>query len=104
MSWVSLIAAGCFEVVGVIGITMVNRVLSFRSFSILIGGFALSFFCLAFAMTDISMGTAYAVWTGIGTVGGTLVGMIIYGEPKERMRIVYILLIIVSVIGLKLVG
>ncbi|MFP3390869.1 DMT family transporter [uncultured Brevibacillus sp.] len=104
MTWVSLVFAGLFEVVGVMGITQVNRKPSVRSFLVLIGGFALSFFLLSFAMTEIAMGTAYAVWTGIGTVGSALVGMLFYGEPKDKLRILCIALVIVSVAGLKLIA
>jgi len=53
-------------------------------------------------MKSLPAGTAYAVWTGIGTVGGTLVGMFFYGEDKDWKRILFISLIIVAVVGLKL--
>lgn len=49
------------------------------------------------------MGTAYAIWTGIGTVGGALIGMLFYGESKNKTRLLFILLVVVSVVGLKLV-
>lgn len=104
MTWVALVLAGCFEVVGVMGITQVNRNPSLRSYLVLFAGFALSFFLLSVAMKDIAMGTAYAVWTGIGTVGSALVGMLFYGEPKDKLRIFCIALVIVSVAGLKWIG
>lgn len=50
------------------------------------------------------MGTAYAVWTGIGTVGGALVGILFYGEPKDGKRIFFIALILGSAVGLKLIS
>jgi len=101
MVWILLILAGCFECVGVIGITKVNQKASLASYAVLIGGFLLSFILLSISMESIPMGTAYAVWTGIGTVGATLVGMFFYGESKDKWRIVFIVLIILSVIGLK---
>ncbi|GAB1532452.1 MULTISPECIES: multidrug efflux SMR transporter [Bacillales] len=104
MTWLSLIFAGLFEVVGVMGITQVNQKPSFRSFAVLIGGFSLSFFLLSFAMKEIPMGTAYAVWTGIGTVGSALVGMLFYGEAKDKLRILCIAMVIIAVAGLKLVA
>ena len=55
-------------------------------------------------MIDIPMGTAYAIWTGIGTAGGTIIGMIFYHESKNIMRILCILLILGSVIGLRLIN
>jgi len=104
MSWLSLILAGCFEVVGVMGITQVNQQPSFRSYVTLLGGFVLSFFFLSLAMKEIDMGTAYAVWTGIGTVGSTLLGMFVYGEAKDALRLIFMGIVIAAVTGLKLVG
>lgn len=104
MSWITLILAGCFEVVGVTGMAMVNKKFSIYSFITLVGGFSLSFILLSLAMREISMGTAYAIWTGIGAVGSTLVGMIFFGESKNKIRIFLIFLIIASVVGLKLIN
>ncbi|OMP68057.1 DMT family transporter [Domibacillus epiphyticus] len=104
MMWVLLIIAGLFEVVGVTGMSMVNTKKHVLSWIVLIGGFSLSFLCLSIAMTAIPMGTAYGVWTGIGTVGSTIVGMTIYGEPRDVKRIFFITMIIVSVVGLKIVS
>lgn len=104
MSWLCLIAAGCFEVIGVLGISLVNKRPSLGSISILVGGFVLSFFLLSIAMRDIPMGTAYAIWTGIGAAGGAAVGMLWLGEPRSLLRVGFILMIIVSAAGLKLIG
>jgi len=103
MSWLWLILAGCFEVVGVIGITQVNQRASFRSYLIMGGGFLLSFLFLSLAMKEIAMGTAYAVWTGIGTVGSTVIGMVFYKEPKDTLRLFFIAIVIIAVAGLKLI-
>ncbi len=104
MSWVALILAGCFEVVGVMGMAMINKKLSIYSIITLVGGFTLSFILLSLAMREISMGTAYAIWTGIGTVGSALVGMVFFGESKNKIRVFFIFLIIASVVGLKLIN
>lgn len=104
MSWVALILAGCFEVVGVMGMAMINKKLSIYSIITLVGGFTLSFILLSLAMREISMGTAYAIWTGIGTVGSALVGMVFFGESKNKIRLFFIFLIIASVVGLKLIN
>jgi paired small multidrug resistance pump len=103
MTWISLIFAGLFEVMGVMGMTLVNTKPSLRSTLILVVGFGTSFALLSYAMTGIPMGTAYAVWTGIGTVGSALVGMLFYGESKDSKRIIMIAVIVMSVIGLKLI-
>ena len=102
MAWVYLILAGCFEVLGVIGMNRVVKYKSLSSYIVLVGGFAISFSLLGLAMRTLPMGLSYAVWTGIGTVGGTLVGMLIYGESKDWKRLAFIAMIVAAVIGLKL--
>ncbi|RKI99581.1 QacE family quaternary ammonium compound efflux SMR transporter, partial [Butyricicoccus sp. 1XD8-22] len=57
-----------------------------------------------YSMDSIPMGTAYAIWTGIGVVGGTLVGMMFYGESKDWKRILFISIILMAAIGLKVVN
>lgn len=104
MSWILLVSAGFLEVVGVAGMTMASEKRTVRSLLIMLGGFGLSFLFLTIAMTSLPMGTAYSVWTGIGTVGSALVGMIVYKEPRDARRILFIMMIIGSVIGLKLVS
>lgn len=104
MSWLFIVLAGLFEVVGVMGIARLNKKTSFVNIVILAGGFAASFLLLSLAMKDMAMGTAYAVWTGIGTVGSALVGILFYKESKSMLRLFFILLILASVIGLKLIA
>lgn len=70
----------------------------------IIVGFAASFSLLSYAMETIPMGTAYAVWTGIGAAGGALVGILFYGEPKDAKRIFFIALILSSAVGLKILS
>ncbi|MEK4425550.1 DMT family transporter [Solibacillus sp. FSL K6-1523] len=102
MAWFYLIFAGLFEVSGVIGMNKVVQKRSIGAFAILFGSFACSFTLLALAMKTLPMGLSYAVWTGIGTVGGTLVGMIFYKESKNWKRILFISFILIAVVGLKL--
>ena len=66
--------------------------------------FILSFILLSVAMSELPMSTAYAVWTGIGAVGGTLLGMIFYKESKDIKRILCIVVILASTVGLKLLS
>lgn len=101
MDWIALIAAGLFEM---FGITMMNEVVKKRSLKnivLLVVGFGISFLLLAYAMETIPMGTAYAIWTGIGASGGALIGMFFYNEGKDWKRIVCIALIIGAAVGLK---
>jgi len=67
-------------------------------------GFGLSFLFLTLAMNDLPMGTAYAVWTGIGAAGGAVLSMVLYNESKDWKRLVCIGLVLSATIGLKLVG
>lgn len=103
MAWVCLIVAGLFETLFVAMMNQFSHRPNWKPLVLLIVGFCASLYLLHFAMKDISMGTAYAIWTGIGVVGGTAVGMIFYGESKNWKRILFIFLILVSTIGLKLV-
>jgi paired small multidrug resistance pump len=104
MGWIYLILAGSFEVVGVMGINKTNQHRSWQAITVLVSGFGLSFLFLSLAMSTISMGTAYAIWTGIGTIGSALLGMMIYGEPKEWKRILFIGMVVSAAIGLKLIS
>jgi|HigsolmetaAR203D_1030402.scaffolds.fasta_scaffold19141_1 paired small multidrug resistance pump len=101
MEWVYLILAGCFEVVGVTGMNKVIKQRNAIAYTILFAGFACSFTFLSLAMKTLPAGLSYAVWTGIGTVGGTIVGMLFYGEPKDWKRMLFIGMILAAVIGLK---
>ena len=72
--------------------------------ALLILGFGASFIFLAYAMKTLPMGTAYAIWTGIGASGGAILGMLLYGESKDWRRIVFIGMVLGAAIGLKLVS
>lgn len=61
-----------------------------------------SFYFLSLAVKDLPIGTAYAIWTGIGTVGAAVLGMVLFDEPRDILRILCILLIIGGIAGLKL--
>ena len=64
----------------------------------------ISFWLLSLAMRSIPVGTAYAVWTGIGAVGVAILGMAIFGESRDIMRVICLLLIVSGIVGLKLVS
>ncbi|MGY4691264.1 DMT family transporter [Salibacterium sp. K-3] len=104
MAWVYLAAAGIFEMTGVTMINKLHRDESAAALLYLIGSFGISFMLLSLAMQTLPMGTAYAVWTGIGTAGGAVLGMMWYGEPKDTFRISCIAIIIAAAAGLKLIS
>ncbi|MFI9557828.1 DMT family transporter [Nonomuraea endophytica] len=104
MAWILLIIAGAFEVVMALSLKMSNG-LSHLWWTISFLGFAvLSFGLLAYSLKSLEVGTAYAVWTGIGAVGTAIVGMIAMGDNVSFARIASIALIVVGVIGLNLAG
>lgn len=102
MAWVWLIIGGLFEV----GFTTsLRHVEGFRNIPWTIAflvSVALSMALLEYAARTIPMGTAYAVWAGIGAIGTVLVGMALYGEPQTTIRMLLILGIIACIAGLKL--
>lgn len=104
MEWFILLFAGLFEVLGVVALNQLSVKISVKWLLILVGGFGISLTLLTIAMKEISMGTAYAIWTGVGTIGGVLIGMIFYGEPKDNIRLFFISLVVISAVGLKLVS
>ncbi|MGG0655264.1 DMT family transporter [Rummeliibacillus pycnus] len=104
MAWLAIITAGFCEIFGV---AMMNRWQEERTIStivFLVISFGLSLALLSYAMNTVPMGTAYAVWTGIGTSGGALIGMLFFGESKDWKRILFIVMILSAAIGLKLLS
>ncbi|UUZ81732.1 multidrug efflux SMR transporter [Paenibacillus sp. P26] len=104
LDWVFLVLAGLFEMFGVLMINKLNKDRNAASLLLLLTGFGSSFLFLSLAMKTLPMGTAYAVWTGIGASGGAILGMIFYGEPRNILRIVFIAMVLGSAVGLKLIS
>ncbi|MCM3570656.1 multidrug efflux SMR transporter [Neobacillus mesonae] len=104
MAWISLVLAGLFEMFGVAMMNKVNKDKNLQSIFLLLIGFGGSFLLLSIAMESLPMGTAYAIWTGIGASGGALLGMLLYGESKDWKRLLFIFMILGAAIGLKLVS
>lgn len=104
MAWIWLVLAGVFEMVGVAMISEFHKKRSVWSMIGLCAGFTSSFVFLSLAMEMLPMGTAYAVWTGIGASGGAIIGIILYKESADARRLFFIALILASAIGLKLVS
>lgn len=104
MTWGLLLVAGLLEVVGVMCINEYHAKGSRKSLIFFALAFGASLFFLQKVMTQIPMALAYAVWTGIGTCGGGLVGIWFYGESKEPRRLAFMGLILAGTIGLRLVA
>lgn len=103
MAWFVLICAGLFEMLGVFMIGRMYQRKNVQSFIMMVVAFALSFGLLSIALKTLPMGTAYAIWTGIGAAGGAILGMVVFKESKDWRRILFIAMILSATIGLKLV-
>ena len=101
MAWVYLIVAGLFEIVWAIGLKYAEGFTRPLPSVITIGGMILSVVLLGLALRELPVGTGYAVWTGIGTVGAAILGMILFQEPATAIRLGCIALIVAGIIGLK---
>lgn len=104
MAWFALILAGLFEMFGVLMINKLHKDRTWQSLVLLMLGFGISFVLLGYSMETLPMGTAYAIWTGIGASGGAILGMLFYGESKDWKRLVFIGMVLGAAIGLKLVS
>lgn len=107
MSWFLLIIAGLFEV-GFAACLGKSRSVSGNASYMWLGGFvvclAISMLLLMKATKELPLGTAYAVWTGIGAVGTVIVGIVVFKEPAEFWRLFFLTTLICSIIGLKFVS
>ncbi len=99
--WLTLVVAGLLEVLWASGLKNVGVQRPLTSLGVLVA-LAGSMVLLWVATQKLPIGTAYAVWTGIGAVGAALVGVAVYGEPATAVRAVCILLIVSGIVGLKL--
>ncbi|MCZ6780986.1 MAG: quaternary ammonium compound efflux SMR transporter SugE [Nitrospirae bacterium] len=102
MAWTYLTIAGVFEVVWAIGLKYTEGFTRLLPSIGTVGAMALSFLFLAIALKTIPVGTAYAVWTGIGAVGTVALGIFLFGESRDPIRILCILIIVGGIVGLKL--
>lgn len=102
MQWVFLTIAGLFEVWWAVGLKYSNGFTKFIPSVLTIIGMIASFYFLSLALKSLPLGDAYAIWTGIGTVGTVILGIILFRESIDISRLICILLIIVGIIGLKL--
>jgi quaternary ammonium compound-resistance protein SugE len=104
MSWFLLVAAGLFEIAWAIGLKYTEGFSRLVPSILTLAAMALSVALLGMALKTLPIGTAYAVWTGIGAVGTALLGLILFGESTEPLRLASIGLIVAGIIGLKLVS
>ncbi|AIG05584.1 SugE protein [Pseudomonas fluorescens] len=101
MSWVILFFAGLFEVGWAIGLKYTDGFSKPLPTALTIGAMAVSLGLLGLAMKELPLGTAYAIWTGVGAVGTVIAGIILFGESMALFRLASVALIIAGLIGLK---
>lgn len=101
-AWIMLAGAGLLEIVWAIGLKYTDGFTKTVPTTITIAAMAASMWLLAMAARDLPIGTAYAVWTGIGAVGAALLGMMLFNESASLVRLACIGLIVAGIVGLKL--
>jgi quaternary ammonium compound-resistance protein SugE len=102
MAWLILIIAGFFEIIWAVGLKATGGLTRLVPSALTISAMLVSFVLLAQALKTLPMGTAYAVWTGIGTAGAAICGIWFFNESKEISKFVCIGLILIGIIGLRI--
>lgn len=102
MAWILLLIAGFEEVIAVSLLKYMHEFEKKWPMFVIVLGYALSFTCMAIAMKSITPGVAYAVWTGIGSVGITLVSYFWFKEKIHLPQLTCLALIVIGIVGLKL--
>ena len=103
MAWLYLLIAGLFEVGWAIGLKYTEGFSRLWPSLATVAAMILSLGCLGLALKTLPVGTAYAIWTGVGAVGTAILGIYLFAEPASAMRLACIGLIVAGIIGLKLV-
>lgn len=104
MAWLLLIVAGLLETGWAIGLKQSEGFTKLWPSVLTIAGIALSMFLLALAARTLPIGTAYPVWVGIGAAGAVVLGIVVLGEPAGLMRLFFLALLLVAIVGLKVTG
>ena len=102
MDWIVLVIAGLFEVAWATGLKYTEGFTRLWPSAWTVAAMAVSLLLLAQALKMLPIGTAYAVWTGIGAVGTAVMGIILFGESRDAMRLACIAVIVAGIVGLRL--
>lgn len=103
-AWIVLLAAGILEIAWALGLKFSDGLTRPMPAALTIAAMIASMALLAFAARSLPIGTAYAVWTGIGAAGTAILGILLFGEPATAARLGCIGLIVAGIVGLKLVS
>src|SRR5687768_17254495 len=101
MAWAYLFFAGLFEIGWAIGLKYTHGFSRLVPTVLTVASMAVSLGLLGLALKSLPLGTAYAIWTGIGTIGTAILGIILFGEPATALRLACIGLIVAGIVGLK---
>ncbi|MFN3854060.1 MAG: DMT family transporter [Phreatobacter sp.] len=104
MAWGLLLLAGLFEVGWAIGLKFTQGFTRALPTALTLASMAVSLGLLGLALGTLPLGTAYAIWTGIGTIGTVVLGILLFGETASTARLVCVGLIIAGIVGLKIIG
>ncbi len=102
MAWIELFIAGIFEVVWSTCMKYSNGFTNLKFTVLTFAGMAASVYLLALAIKKLPLGTAYAIWTGVGALGAVTAGIILVNEPVTVPRLIFVALVITGIIGRKL--
>jgi quaternary ammonium compound-resistance protein SugE len=102
MAWIYLLLAGLFEIVWAIGLKYTDGFGRLWPSVGTLAAMAVSIVLLAMAVKTLPIGTAYAIWTGIGAVGAVALGIVLFGDPATLPRLLCVALILIGIVGLKL--
>src|ERR1700744_4516246 len=100
--WLALFAAGLLEIAWAFGLKYSDGLTRFWPSAATLVAIVFSFGLMAVALKSLPFGTAYAIWTGIGAAGSIRVGMLVFSEPADPVRVLCLTLIVAGMIGLKL--
>ena len=103
MAWAILFVAGLCEIAWAVGLKYTDGFTRAGPTTAVLVAMVASVWLLAIALRTIPVGTGYAVWTGIGAVGTAILGMVLFDEPRDALRLACIALIVAGIVGLKLV-
>jgi quaternary ammonium compound-resistance protein SugE len=102
MDWLVLVIAGLLEVVWAVGLKYTDGFRRPVPSILVIAAIAASMFLLAWAARTLPIGTAYAVWVGIGALGAAVCGIVLFREPATPIRLFFLVLLLASIVGLKM--
>lgn len=102
LAWIILTIAGLLEVCWAIGLKYTEGFTKLTPSILTVGAMVLSMYLLGKATNVLPIGTAYGVWVGIGTVGASILGIVLFKEPASAAKIVFLVMLVTSIVGLKL--